>query len=128
MARGADASCMFCNSAPCACNKKVTTKKVRTPAPAKTSVPPPPAPAAPAKKMPAPAAPLAKLLPRVVDSKLSSNRPVRDPDEVALENAVTLFAAAGMLSEGSITEHRGLIKLPPTMIEALKWRARNGVG
>jgi hypothetical protein len=120
MARGAPEYCMFCNSAPCACNKKVPTKKAKPPAP--------PVVVAPAKKMPAPAAPPAKLLPRVVESRLSSSRPVRDPDEVALENAVTLFAAAGMLSEGSITEHRGLIKLPPTMIEALKWRARNGVG
>jgi hypothetical protein len=128
MARGAPEYCMFCNSAPCACNKKVPTKKAKPPAPVKASVPPPPVVVAPAKKMPAPAAPPAKLLPRVVESKLSSSRPVRDPDEVALENAVTLFAAAGMLSEGSITEHRGLIKLPPTMIEALKWRARNGVG
>lgn len=126
MVRNTADACMFCGQNPCACGK---------PARAKPKLQPKTSPSEMGSKI-GPAAAVVpavrKAAPTVQSVVGATRRPdlsnvtrVRDPEQEQLSKAVTLFAERDMLHADSLREHRKLIRLPPSQVDAMIWKQVN---
>lgn len=102
--------CMLCGAVPCECSKKPDKKSTTRRTVKSVTLPPPPVSAAPK---------IVKARPN-----LSVIRAVKSADELEMEQAISVLAAADMLHYQHLIEYRQIIDLPAHRIDAMIWRQR----
>lgn len=132
--RARDDYCLICSASPCECNEKKTaprrsaSKVVAKPEPATSAAPVPtqtkraglsaikqsaPPPPAPVVRQPTPA---------------DRVRAADEAEEKQWRYAITTLARSGLLSSGSVEEHRHLIDMTDPEIRAMQWKQRREGG
>lgn len=130
MARNRVDACMFCEQAPCECNKKPKAAAPRAAKPKPAKAVQITAPTVPAPRV-APVVPKV-VMPKIIAAKpiktsranLSSVKTINQSDDQEFRAALT--ALSSLLHRDELELHRSSIDLPPHKIDALIWRQDHG--